>query len=130
MLIILCKSKALYERREINMMKNTLNFLLELVTINPKSKIHSKQYFDYKKKLSKRQLKMAKERILKDKTEKYFFGDRPTKEFFENFKRKSDPNSKLIFEMKDKNEVIKYETHEILEIGQEYYQNLTSCGYN
>ena len=108
------------------MMRNTLNFLLELVTLNPNSKTHVKQYFDYRNKLSLRQLKMAKERILKENGDKYFFGDRPTKEFFESFKRKTDPSSKVIFKMKDGDRGIKYETHEILEIGRVFYQNLFS----
>ena len=40
---------------------------------------------------------MSKERILKQNADKYFFGDRPTKDFFEAFKRKTEPKSKVIF---------------------------------
>ena len=54
--------------------------------------------------MSSRQLKIAKEKILKENANKYFFGNRPTKEFFDNFKRKTNPNSKIIYEMKDKND--------------------------
>ena len=67
-----------------------------------------------------------KERILKENTDKHFFGDRPTKEFFENFKRKTNPESKVIFEMKDEFGVAKHETQDILEIGRAYYKNLFS----
>ena len=126
MLMTLGKSISLYEKREINMMKNTLSFLLDMLSVNPNSSVHVKQYFEYKNKLSSRQLKRAKEKILKDKADKYFFGDRPSKEFFENFKRRTDPSSKVIFEMKDKEGISKYETHEILEIAQSFYQDLFS----
>ena len=92
--------------------------------MNPSSKIHVKQYFEYKNKLSSRQMKTAKEKILKHNANEYFFGDRPTKQFFENFKRKTDPSSKVIFKMKDENGILKYETNEILEIGRQFYKNL------
>ena len=50
-LMTLGKSFSLYERREIDMMKNTLNFLLEMLNLNPNNKMHIKQYFEYKKSL-------------------------------------------------------------------------------
>ena len=126
MLMTLEKSTKLYEKREISMMKNTLSFLLELLTLNPDSKIHVRNYFEYKKKLSTRQLKDTKEKILREKANKYFLGDRPTKDFFETFKRKSDPNTKMIFEMMDEDGVIKSETPEILGIAHSFYQTLFS----
>ena len=126
MLISLGKSICTKERREINMMRNTLDVLLTVMTQYPGNKSCVKQYFDYKHKLSAKQLKMAKEKILKQNADKYFFGDRPTKEFFEIFKRKTDPSSKLIFEMKNKDGITKVDSHEILEIGRKFYQNLFS----
>ena len=51
---------------------------------------------------------------MKQSADKYFFGDRPTKDFFEAFiKRKTEPKSKVIFEMKNEDGVKKYDTAEI-----------------
>ena len=126
MLTSLGKSTCIQERREVNMMKHTLDVILNIMTQHPENKSCVKQYFDYKNKLSSKQLKMSKEKILKQNADKLFFGDRPTKEFFETFKRRTDPNSKLIFEMKDEHGITKYDSNEILEIGRAYYQNLFS----
>ena len=125
-LMTMGKTVSTQERREINMMRNTLDTLLSVMTQFPDNRSCVKQYFDYKSKLSSKLLKLSKEKILKQNADKYFFGDRPSKEFFEVFKRKTDPNSKIIFEMKDNRGVIKYETPEILEIGRAFYQNLFS----
>ena len=126
MLTSLGKSNSVFENREINMMKHTLDTLLQVMTNHPNNKSCVKQYFDYKKKLSSKQLNLAKQKILKDNAEKCFFGDRPTKEFFEIFMRKSDPKAKIIFEMKDSNGTTYRNTHDILEIGRKYYQDLFS----
>ena len=126
MLMSYSKTANIFERREINMMRNTLDTLLKIMTDHPENKTCVKQYFDYKNKLSSKQLKLSKEKILKENADKYFFGDRPTKKFFEVFKRKTDPGSKIIFELKNEHGVTKYNTSEILEIGRLYYQNLFS----
>ena len=126
MLMTLGRTTSTHERREVNMMRNTLDTLLKVMTQNTGNKSCIKQYFDYKAKLSKKLLKMSKEKILKHNVDKYFFGDRPSKEFFETFKRKTDPGSKVIFEMKDENGITKFDSHEILEIGRVFYQNLFS----
>ena len=111
------KSNSVFERRDTNMMKHTLDVLLNIMTQYPENKSCVKQYFDYKQKVNAKQMKLAKEKILKQNADKYFFGDRPTKEFFEVFKRKTDPGSKTIFEMKDENGIRKYDSYEILDIG-------------
>ena len=126
MLMSYGKEANVHERHAMNMMRHTLDTLLKIMTEYPDNKTCVKQYFEYKNKLSSKQLKISKEKILKENTEKYFFGDRPTKKFFEVFKRKTDPSSKVIFELKDDQGVKKYTTSEILEIGRSYYQNLFS----
>ena len=121
MLSSLGKSTSNAEQREMNMMKHTLDTLLQLMTNFPNNKSCVKNYFDYKKKLSSKQLEINKDKIFRQNAEKCFFGDIPTKEFFEIFKRKSNPKSKMIFEMKDENGVLFKDSHKILEIGQKIY---------
>ena len=66
------RTTSTHERREVNMMRNTLDTLLKVMTQNTGNKSCIKQYFDYKAKLSKKLLKMSKEKILKHNVDKYF----------------------------------------------------------
>ena len=126
MMIEYGKTVSLYEKREINMMRNTLDHLLQLVKNEPENKQYVKQYFDYKNKLSKSQLKKSKEKFFKENVGKFLNGDCPTQEFFQTFKRKTDPNSKIIHKLKDEEGVEKADTYEILKIGENFYKELYS----
>ena len=126
MLIQLGKKNSQSTRREIGMMKNSLDQVRRAMTQYPWNKIIVKQYFEYKNKIRIKQLKHQKEKLFKEDVNKFLFGDSPTKEFFETFKRRTDPSSKFIYQMKNEKGSVKTNTKEILEIGQRFYQNLFS----
>ena len=72
------------------MMLNVFEHFQNELSGNPNDPRIRKQYFDYKEKIRKLQLKETEEKILKDKVENLIKGNKPTKEFFSTLKRKSD----------------------------------------
>ena len=125
-LIEMGKRTALLERREMNMMRGNLDSLLQRLTQNPTNKSYTKEYFDFKKKVGMKQLQISKEKILHENADKFLMGDRPSKDFFDMFKRKSDPRLRTILVMKDKHGVEKHQTEDILQIGHHFYECLFS----
>ena len=126
MLIQLGKDNSRSERRDLGMMKHSLDQIQRAMSEYPWNKVLVKQYFEFKNKVRIKNLKSVKERLFKDDVNKFLFGDSPTKEFFETFKRRTDPSSKFIYQMKNEKGSVKTNTKEILEIGQRFYQNLFS----
>ena len=126
MLIKFGKENSTSERRDMGMMKHTLDQFHQAMSVFPENKQMVKQYFEYKKKIMIKQLGIAKEKMFKEEVNKFLVGDSPTKEFFDRFKRKSDPGSKLIYKIKDENGEIKSTTAEILETVHKFYKKLYS----
>ena len=125
-LMNLSKNSATFERREVEQMKGNLDFLLQRFVQCPNNRSYSKEYFDFKKKLYSKLLRVNKEKVLRENAEKFLVADRSSKEFFETFKRRSDPSLRTISEMKDENGAVKGTTHEILDIGHKFYEKLFS----
>ena len=76
------KSLKCEQQREKLMMLNVFEHFQNELSSNPNDPRIRKQYFDYKEKIRKLQLKETEEKILKDKVENLIKGNKPTKEFF------------------------------------------------
>ena len=126
LMISLGKANCIHERRELSLMKNALDHFLQLMLQHPNDKKMVKQYFEYKKKVCKKQLEFAKEKVLKGKAEKFVLGDTPNREFFQLFQRKTDPDSKIISELIDECGISKTNTDDFIRVATAFYTQLFS----
>ena len=127
MLINFGKDSSRADKRNIGMMKHSLSQIQKAMVDYPWNKIIVKQYFEYKNKIRIKQINLVKEKLFKEGVNKFLFGDSPTKEFFDTFKRRTNPDSKIIYKMKNENGLVKSTTKEILDIARTFYQNLFSA---
>ena len=97
-LITLTKQNFEEKNDEIIGLKMSLERKKFLASLNPNSKIVSKNYEDCKKRLAKKQIDLVKEKVFHDKIVDLSFGDVPTKAFFEKLSiKKSNPEPRELY---------------------------------
>ena len=92
-----------------------------LTTLYPENKRISKEYFDCKKDLAKKQINQIKNKVVHDQASDLAFGDLPTKAFFINLKRfrvNEEPS-----EIYTTNGLIEKNPKKILEIAKKFFEN-------
>ena len=120
---ILAERKRKFKQKEIEKLRQLYDRTLTLPT--PDAQISMNMYLEHKKTVAKLELDEIKEKMMFQKYREFVEGEKPTKCFFQKFKKNGLKINKIKSSY-DQNVVLKTGLADILNIAAQFYQNLYS----